>query len=180
MKTKRNQNNLKSAAGNVLAFLNLEQLVLWDNEISGQISDGKWENATPRDHWRPWHECLWVIDSDHPGRNFWVQREKYNLSAKDLLEAVGERMRYRLTLARFQPVAVVKCLEIGQRLPAEESDWDETEDYALRYIENWKAAGLQRVTGDLVSLREVKKVLEDMKIVMRTFRPLSSTIPVVA
>ncbi len=29
-------------------------VALWHQEISGQISDGMWENASPRNHWKFW------------------------------------------------------------------------------------------------------------------------------
>lgn len=29
-------------------------LALWEHEVTGQISDGTWENAGPRNHWQFW------------------------------------------------------------------------------------------------------------------------------
>lgn len=77
---------------NILRVRNLAQKVLWEQELSGQISDGHWENATPNDHWQPWCNAKVVVDPERPGRNFWARRESYNFSDKRLLDVVGERM----------------------------------------------------------------------------------------
>ena len=29
-------------------------LMIWENEVTGQISDGEWENSRPSDHWKFW------------------------------------------------------------------------------------------------------------------------------
>ena len=29
-------------------------LLIWENEVTGQISDGEWENARPSNHWKFW------------------------------------------------------------------------------------------------------------------------------
>lgn len=26
---------------------------IWEAEITGQLSDGMWENSTPHEHWKP-------------------------------------------------------------------------------------------------------------------------------
>lgn len=75
-----------------LRVRNLAQKVLWENELSGQISDGQWENATPHNHWEPWCRATVVVDPDNVGRDFYARRESYNFSAPDLLSVVGERM----------------------------------------------------------------------------------------
>ena len=36
----------------ILRFENDDQVVLWVHELMGQISDGKWENASPHGHHR--------------------------------------------------------------------------------------------------------------------------------
>lgn len=160
----------------ILCFENLEQLTMWENEISGQLSDGHWENARPYDHWRSWHDCFWSIDPQNPGRDFYPIRERYNLKSADLLEVVGDRMRYALTCSRFQPAAVEKLLEMGVRLPQEASDWEKDKhDHQRAAVTPWLAAGLQPITGELVSLKEVRKVLDGVKRCMTTTRSAPTT-----
>lgn len=83
----------------ILRVRNVAQKVLWEEELSGQISDGHWENSGPNDHWQPWCNATIVVDPDHVGRNFWARRESYNFTAKDLLDVVGERMVEAVRLA---------------------------------------------------------------------------------
>lgn len=76
-----------------LRFRNIEQKILWDVELSGQISDGRWENSRPYDHWEYWHRDVEVVvDPDNVGRDFYVRRDGYCFTEKLLLEVVGERM----------------------------------------------------------------------------------------
>lgn len=37
-----------------MTFTSSTAVALWNNEVSGQISDGMWENSTPHDHWQFW------------------------------------------------------------------------------------------------------------------------------
>jgi hypothetical protein len=73
-------------------FRNLIQVALWDEELSGQLSDGWWENAMPYDHWKPWCAAKAQVNPANLGRNFWTARRRYDLSSPKLLEVVGERM----------------------------------------------------------------------------------------
>jgi len=75
-----------------LRVRNIAQKVLWEQELSGQISDGHWENSTPNSHWKPWCSAQVVVDPEHVGRDFWAQRESYNFSDKRLLDVVSDRM----------------------------------------------------------------------------------------
>lgn len=43
----------KDSSG-TMTFTSPTAVALWVNEICGQISDGMWENASPRDHWQFW------------------------------------------------------------------------------------------------------------------------------
>lgn len=67
-------------AKNKLYFNTLAAALLYDWELSGQISDGKYENSRPYDHWR------WVIDAeiivDPNGLNYTTRmiRKTYNLN----------------------------------------------------------------------------------------------------
>jgi len=81
-----------------LAFRNDVQAALWEEELTGQISDGKWENARPLNHWEVWCDADVIVDPDGVGRNFHVTKCNYDLNSMDLLDCVGDRM---LALARL-------------------------------------------------------------------------------
>lgn len=75
-----------------LRVRNAAQKILWDDELSGQISDGAWENAMPLDHWKPWCRAEVVVDPANVGRNFYVRKDSYLFTSTSLLEIIGERM----------------------------------------------------------------------------------------
>jgi hypothetical protein len=77
---------------NTLAVRNQAQKILFDEELSGQISDGAWENSTPHDHWRPWCDAEVVVDPANVGRDFYAKRDSYGLDRRDLLDIIGDRM----------------------------------------------------------------------------------------
>jgi len=67
-------------ANNKLYFNTLSAALLYNWELSSQISDGKYENSRPYDHWNWVCDCDVFIDPD--GLNYadrWI-RKKYNLN----------------------------------------------------------------------------------------------------
>ena len=90
----------------IFAVANDTQRALFNYEIVGQLSDGEWENARPRNHWKEWCNCDVVtvgtthdgLTIDGIGRNFYAKKDNYALTRKDLLESIGTRM---LALARL-------------------------------------------------------------------------------
>tara|TARA_R110002153_G_scaffold132597_2_gene281621 strand:- start:2860 stop:3372 length:513 start_codon:yes stop_codon:yes gene_type:complete len=77
---------------------NARQAVLFELELKGQISDGKWENTANTD-WRTWCGAEVVVNPEAIGRNFWAQKDNFSLTAKDLLSCVGGRMLVYARLA---------------------------------------------------------------------------------
>jgi hypothetical protein len=75
-----------------LRLRNIEQKVLWDYELTGQISDGRWENSRPHDHWEPWCNATAVVDPDNVGRDFYAKRDGYCFTERELLSIIGDRM----------------------------------------------------------------------------------------
>ena len=74
-----------------LTLKNLSQVNLFIVEISGQLSDGAWENARPSDHWKAWNDVDVVIGSPIGYSGIYPRRTKYAL-ASQLLPYVGARM----------------------------------------------------------------------------------------
>lgn len=69
---------------------------LFEHEIKGQMSDGMWENSQPHDHWEFWCDLdVEVGEEDHVQETVSLQECKkagYNLTSKELLSAIGDRM----------------------------------------------------------------------------------------
>ena len=86
-------------------FSNVAQVVLWECELTGQISDGNWENARPHRHWEK--ICYAVGKVAKPGENLgcynFSKMRRYNFADKDLLDVVGTRMRWYVVLAKLFP-----------------------------------------------------------------------------
>lgn len=85
--------------GPTLRVATRAQAILLRDELSGQISDGKWENLELRDwqnggkaHWEVWGSAIVIVDPSHVGRNFNAAKDNYQINAKDLLDVVGDRM----------------------------------------------------------------------------------------
>lgn len=84
--------------GLVLNLRNQAQVILFNEELAGQISDGVWENARPFNHWKwvPGHDSVGI--SPAPGfstlNEAWgfVPPRRYNFCNSLLIEVCGERM----------------------------------------------------------------------------------------
>lgn len=159
-----------------IAFRTFEQLVLWKNEITGQLSDGHWENARPYNHWVSWCNATAIVDTSNVGRDFWAQKDSYGLTSSDLLSVIGDRMCYYLALARVCPEGVQRLLDSGIGLPDSDSEWVIAEHIEGSYrtyfeekIKKWEAAGLPR-TVTPVDMKVLKSVLKEIKTTMKTHR----------
>lgn len=101
---------------NKLNVANLPQKIIFCCEMVGQISDGKWENARPFDHWRPicqignWNTV--GIDPLNTGFTFrFIGKTNYNFADPVLLRIVGPRMILKIKLALMYPEIVLPLLE---------------------------------------------------------------------
>jgi len=77
-----------------IVFATPEQEILWDAELSGQVSDGKWENSRPHDHYKDMTAAS-TTHSPNPedwGTQGFRPRKSYNFNDKELKDIVGERM----------------------------------------------------------------------------------------
>lgn len=79
-----------------IAFRTKSQVILWKYEITGQLSDGHWENRRSHGgepHYRAWQRAQVVERPEGPvGRDFYADYDGYNLTSRALLDAVGGRM----------------------------------------------------------------------------------------
>lgn len=63
---------------------------LWTSEITGQLSDGYWENAKPSDHWHFWSNLVPRLGDPAVMANGHPVKDSYNLMS--LIDVVGDRM----------------------------------------------------------------------------------------
>lgn len=77
--------------GHTIRVNNQAQKWLLEDELKGQISDGKWEN-TSGNPWEDWTSATVIVDPRNVGRNFRTSKDNYQLNAQDLLDVVGDRM----------------------------------------------------------------------------------------
>ena len=71
---------------------NLTQKFLFEHELSGQISDGMWENARPYDHWQKPCKLEVELSNDKLGVTTSLMKNNYNFSSKELLDCISDRM----------------------------------------------------------------------------------------
>lgn len=78
---------------------NLAQKVLLDHELTGQISDGHWENSRPQEHYRSWCRAEVTVNPTNTGINFYAMRV-YDFLSEELLKVVRTRMILYVRLAQ--------------------------------------------------------------------------------
>jgi hypothetical protein len=82
-------------------FANRNQVILYECELKGQISDGQWENSYPHDHFESMCDAIAKVGSPL-GPSFYPRR-RYNFASPSLLSVVGERMIYYVKLYNAFP-----------------------------------------------------------------------------
>ena len=154
----------------ILTLRNENQKVLFEGEIMGQISDGAWENARPLNHWLAWQRCD-VEVGDRVGRNFPVSKDDYNLTSKDLLEIVGERMINMVKIHKAIPALPLEVVTTVANYPKDRIEslpgkyWKDVkaavEEYTtLDRIEEIKASNTYTMKEMMQDLREIKAAMK--------------------
>lgn len=118
---------------NIITFRNFTQKCLWDNEISGQLSDGKWENSGV-------DEIFWTARTmvGAPGVSFktW-KRANFNFASSDLIDIVGDRM---LLVAKASKITtnekIIGAAEYLEGIKSQE-EFDKINDYREKYLKNF-------------------------------------------
>jgi hypothetical protein len=85
---------------------NRAQAAIFEMEMKGQLSDGRWENSKPNNHWTTPCNAEAVVRPEKVGRDFCHTRG-YNFGEKGLFEIVGERMtRFAQAAIAFPEVSI--------------------------------------------------------------------------
>lgn len=74
-----------------IIFATRQQQLLWDQELSGQVSDGYWENAMPQNHWERPCRATTFVDPSNVGLTFRPVKG-YRFNNDELVKWVGYRM----------------------------------------------------------------------------------------
>lgn len=138
---------------------------MYELEISGQISDGMWENSPPRNHYRAMTAAAVGFSADKSKCGVWgfSPKRKYNFASGELMSVIGERMRMEVNIILTIPGAkelkdivrgfgdvVADCIKSGKYdLP---SYYNSGEKYW-----NERVAGLNKLAGGDVKDPEVLK-----------------------
>ena len=167
---------------NRIVVKNLAQVVLYECEIKGQLSDGNWENSSPWQHYKPW--CNAKAEVGEPiGVNFYSNKNNYGLHT--LIQYVGERMQFMGALATLFPDEAKKLMafEYG-RVPESVWEWNwyteqasksELPDYYSKVLDRWEKAGLTIEKIELVGrqqdyiypMKQLRKDLTSIKKAMK-------------
>lgn len=155
-----------------LTVKNYIQKVLFDVEICGQLSDGKWENTYPFNHWEPWSECE-VVVGENVGRNFSARKDNYGLTSNDLLDVVGDRMVAQANMAE-NGIEVNMIREFAEYAPpgasssyAQDKYWMELEAKMIKTFGSYEK--LQETRKGSYDLNKVKKELREIKKAMKSY-----------
>jgi hypothetical protein len=90
---------------------NKAQQALFEMELSGQISDGMWENASPSNHWESIRNAEVLVDEMNPRIENTRLRRRYGFSSPELIECVGNRMIKYARMSVFFNLEEIKLLE---------------------------------------------------------------------
>lgn len=162
-------------------FRNFTQKMLWDIEISGQISDGHWENSSG-ESWVFWTSLKTAVDSSNPRveANIQPSRINFNLSDKNLLDIVGDRM---LAIGKMSKITkdetIVKASEYLEHFVFDKTNEQEkidkfnnikndSSDYRSKYLEPISEELFKKWLDVNYTMSNLRSDLNDMKDIMKT------------
>ena len=131
-----------------IRFSSRNQVVLYECEIKGQLSDGFWENTEPLDHWENMCEATVreATAKENLGCVGFRPKIEYDFSDSDLIDSVGDRM--------IKWVKIVSCFpEYYKRM---DPHWS----WKLSDIEKAQVDKIDYTEDDLVNdLREMNDAI---------------------
>lgn len=142
-----------------LVVRNDVQKNLFNIELSGQISDGMWENASPNGHWREWCNCE-VEVGNNVGIDFYPKKNNYLFNSKQLLECVGDRMLKicQMTIAGFNEDEIKIAYDYDLDYLEKLASGNSSTDYWKSQLEKYKSIPQEKFE----ILKEVDFTMKDM------------------
>lgn len=158
-------------------------VALWVNEVSGQISDGMWENARPNNHWQFWCRLQVIVGDVNElkrtpgGSGTWCLKNSYALTRlhqskfDDGTYVLRDRMIATGRMAKCVPdVTDRNMLHASEYMPATFAEFRAAKqngtwqyDFVAKYMEN--------VTEDIAAefyqaTYTLKEMNRDLKLIM--------------
>jgi len=109
---------------NTISFTSRTALQLWKSEITGQLSDGMWENTAPYDHWKFWCNLTPVLGTENKVETpfpYLCKKTGYNIAG--LYEFIGDRMLKIGRMAKVNPTE--DRLNMAEYMPDTLERWTE-------------------------------------------------------
>lgn len=152
-----------------LNFRNTVQAALFECELSGQISDGNWENSRPYDHWKFLNDLQVGVNPENLGRNFYSVKKSYNFNDGELFKVVGDRMINIANMAEnnvpLQAINDFNDYEF-EDLKRKEQYWKNKRKEFLEYFGSWE--NYQSKLKGSYDAKKVRKELKDMTEIFKT------------
>jgi len=157
---------------NTLNFRNSVQVALFVHELSGQISDGMWENSIPHNHWKWLIDLKLEVNPDSLGPNFKISR-KYNFANSELIGIIGDRM-CNIANLKENGVSDEMISEFNKYsrhcLFLEDDYWVKKRKKFLGYFGTYK--DYEKACKGSYDLKKLKRELIDMKNIVNNFSHL--------
>ena len=101
-----------------LHFSNISALLMYSLEMQGQISDGKYENSSPKDHWEWISRSFFIVDGNefYTGSSRYRRpNKKYNLNEwvrtiKNILNGSDYDSNWGFSIRLYDYGRIGKCL----------------------------------------------------------------------
>ena len=116
----------KKFAG-ILYLPTYSAIAIWNWEITGQLSDGAWENSKPDNHWRFWADLFTKLGRPEVQSNKNPMKIGYNLSG--LIQYVGDRM---VDYGRFGKAVEENIEKLGSEVRSTVEEFPEEGPFNLR------------------------------------------------
>jgi hypothetical protein len=141
---------------NTIYLATAVQATLYAVELTGQISDGHWENSSPQNHWKDPCRAKVKVDPVNPRIEGFRPLRTYGFTSPLLLECVGHHMlmfaRARIKYPTLSDDAI-NALESGDWF------WTQTDEHYKKIQSEFAGLGI----NDYGEMRGLKDGLLDVK-----------------
>ena len=152
-------------------FATKEAEILWQNEVLGQLSDGHWENATPRHHYDFWYDAQVIVDGQI-GYKGNPSKTNYNpLSLLSPSFEITNRMLSYIAAIRLNkdPDLAEYVVDWANKMknPGEDKYWLEVS----QKVKNEFGEDIDKAREEILqaaSVQDVKTALKEIKQMFRT------------
>ena len=158
----------------IISLPTVSAIALWKDEITGQLSDGMWENSKPYEHWVFWSNMKPVLGRPGVKATDAPLKSSYNLSA--LVEYVGDRMLQVGKMARAvnNPNADREVFHAAQYMPATFDEFMKSKetgkwayDYVAKYMTDVTPEIAQKYYATSYTDKDLSRDLSLIKMAMK-------------